>query len=203
MDGEASAAAGRCAALGAPPRRRPSVAAAEPRAERRRRSRRGRAGDAGDAQARPRPGRRHPAACRARGRPGGSRRTTCEAHGGAGARRGGDRRAAADGDVRIPFRGRAQEDRREHGALEAHRGALHLRRGDRLHRPGRGCARAPTSALGEQAARSCRSCPSSSRRRPPRSRSSRSSTPRSTRRRARSSSGGTSTSASPPRPRRG
>ena len=50
------------------------------------------------------------------------------------------------------------------GALEAHRGALHLRRGDRLHRAGR-AARARRTRAAPSAARSCRSCRSSSRRR--------------------------------------
>ena len=37
-----------------------------------------------------------------------------------------------------------RQHRRAHGALEAHRRALHLRRGDRLHRPGRAARQAPT-----------------------------------------------------------
>ena len=50
------------------------------------------------------------------------------------------KRRSQHGDEVIPFAASGKPHRRAHGAVEAHRGALHLRGGGRRHRPG-GAAR--------------------------------------------------------------
>ena len=131
--------------------------ATAPQSRRRARRAAARARDAGDAQARARARRRDRRACRRPARTAASRRTTCSAFQAsrpAAAPRRRTPRVRADARSRraatrsaIPLRGVRKKIAENDGAVEAHRGALHVRRGGRRDRAGR-AARAREGARG-------------------------------------------------------